>query len=244
MQVPRGVQAAVVATPTLHHAKVATPLLRQGVWCLVEKPLAHSCRAAGALLSPRVMVGHSERFNPVIRAVHPLRPTHIQTRRMGVQKGRSLDVDVVADVLVHDIDLVCHWVRAPITALRAKALASGPHGVDAVSVSLRFASGTTATLTASRVAPREERVIGYRDALGSFVLDLRSLCAWGPQGALPVPTGDDALTAQWNTFVRAVQGGPVPVGAASALQNLSVVAHIQRALQARSQGALRAASGG
>lgn len=164
-ELPRSVRAAVVAVPTTLHAEVACPLLERGIACLVEKPLA-STPAEGARLvdaSRRsgsiLMVGHVERFNPVITAVRELglKPRFLDATRVSPFPFRSMDVGVVLDVMIHDLDIVLHLVGSEVQSVDAVGVnITGDHE-DLASVRLVFADGAVANLTASRLAIKTER---------------------------------------------------------------------------------------
>ena len=154
--VPSGVDAVIVATPTLTHEEVAAPLLERGLWCLVEKPLVPTPAAASRLLSPRLVVGHIERFNPAVRAAGVLRPRYLEARREAPPTGRSADIDVVLDLMIHDLDLLLHWCEPGASVEVVDAVGVG-EPVDTASVRLRTSDGLTATLVASRVAAKRAR---------------------------------------------------------------------------------------
>ncbi|HHO53900.1 MAG TPA: Gfo/Idh/MocA family oxidoreductase [Deltaproteobacteria bacterium] len=206
--VPQQIDAVVVATSTTSHGEVAGPLLARGLWCLVEKPLAHSSAVARALASPRCVVGHIERFNPAVRAAGQLSPRVVEARRTAPPTGRSADVDVVLDLMIHDLDLVLGWMApgATIAWLDAVGVAVQGSAIDTASVRLRSSCGLTASLLASRVAEQRRRQVRCY-APGRYVeLDLVSGRATieGSEHTLDDPR--DALTTQWQAFTSAVRG--------------------------------------
>jgi predicted dehydrogenase len=159
------VDAAVVATPTASHEAVATRLLESGVDVLVEKPIADSA-AAGERLARlaqergRVLqVGHLERFNPAVIALEKALtiPLFFEIHRLSVFTPRSLDVDVVLDLMIHDLDLVLSLTGAAPTEIRAAGISVLSNKVDIANVRLSFASGCIANLTASRVSVEQVR---------------------------------------------------------------------------------------
>jgi len=157
--------AAVVATPTMTHEEVATRLLSAGVDVLVEKPIAESA-AAGERLTKlarergRILqVGHLERFNPAVMALEKAVavPLFFEVHRMSVFTPRSLDVDVVLDLMIHDLDIVLHLTGAMPEEIRAAGISVLSKKVDIANVRLSFASGCIANLTASRVSTERVR---------------------------------------------------------------------------------------
>jgi predicted dehydrogenase len=163
--VAEAAEAAVVATPTRHHAAVATRLLERGVHCLVEKPLCSTVEEGRALveLAHRqgriLMVGHVERFNPAVRALleRDLRPRFFEAHRVSPYSFRSGDVSVVLDLMIHDIDIILHLVRSPLQSVHAVGVAVLGTTEDLASARLVFANGAVANVTASRMALKTER---------------------------------------------------------------------------------------
>jgi len=225
--VPDGVEAVIVATPTTTHREVTAPLLAKGLWCLVEKPLAESISAAAELDSARLVVGHIERFNPAIRAAGDLRPRFLEARREAPPTPRSKDVDVVADLMIHDIDLVLHWAEPGAEVEVVDAVGVGDP-VDTASVRLRTSDGLTATLVASRVAARPARWVHAFEPGRYTTLDLLAGRAARAGHALPLADERDALTAQWEAFRDAVCGGPlVGVGGQAGMRAVEIAEQIR-----------------
>jgi predicted dehydrogenase len=164
-----GVQAASVAVPTVEHLKVARELMEAGVDVLVEKPLATSLEEADeliriALRTGRVaQVGHLERFNPAVRATQPLvtQPLFFEVHRLSVFTPRALDVDVVLDLMIHDLDIVLSFVKSPVKELRAVGLPILSGKVDIANVRMEFDSGCVANFTASRVSTEKVRKLRF-----------------------------------------------------------------------------------
>ena len=159
------VDAAIVAVPTIHHAEVALALLEAGIDVLIEKPIAPTLAEADRLIDAAqrngriLQVGHLERFNPVIAALERLTqlPLFFEIHRMSVFTLRSLDVDVVLDLMIHDLDLVLALVDSPIASVDAVGIAvSSPHE-DIANARVRFLNGCVATITASRISLKTER---------------------------------------------------------------------------------------
>ena len=205
--IPDQADAVVVATPTTTHQQVAQPLLERGLWAFIEKPLAHDSIAAQSLVraSPRLCVGHIERFNPAIRALGAISPRSIRARRLTMGSLRGLDVDVVLDLMVHDLDLVLNW-GGEVQSFEARGLCFTGQRVDAAWVRLQMASGMEAELVASRVAHRVERIVEIREADRLTVLDLSAGEARRQGELLASVDGRDALAAQWGFFVDTMEG--------------------------------------
>ena len=160
-----GVKAASVAVPTVAHLEVARKLMLAGIDVLIEKPLAANLAEADELVSiakhnGRVgMAGHLERFNPAVRAALGVitRPMFFEVHRLSIFTPRSLDVDVVLDLMIHDLDIVLTMVRSPVREVRAVGLPILSPKVDIANVRLEFESGCVANLTASRVSTERVR---------------------------------------------------------------------------------------
>jgi predicted dehydrogenase len=163
------VQAASVAVPTAQHLKTARALMEAGVDVLVEKPLAISLAEADELvgLAQRLnrvgQVGHLERFNPAVRATAPLitQPMFFEVHRLSVFTPRSLDVDVILDLMIHDLDVVLWLVKSPVKEIRAVGLPILSGKADIANVRLEFESGCVANFTASRVSTERVRKLRF-----------------------------------------------------------------------------------
>jgi predicted dehydrogenase len=228
--VPREIDAVVVATPTTTHVHVAGDLLARGLWCLVEKPLAEGSSAAKSLGSARCAVGHVERFNPAVRAAGAVRPQVVEARRISPPTGRGEDVDVVVDLMIHDLDLVLGWARpgAEVAWVDAAGVRSPRTGaLDVASVRLRTTCGMTATLLASRVAERRQRMLCCYEPGRSTVLDLLAGRARRNGADLEPPDSRDGLTAQWQGFTAAVRGGAPPPGIGAGIRALEVAERVK-----------------
>ncbi len=161
--------AASVCVPTIHHAAAATPLLQAGVSCLIEKPFAATLEEADALTALAaannctLQIGHLERFNPAVIAVraHLNRPMFFESHRLSVFTPRSLDVDVVLDLMIHDLDIVLSLVDSPVREVRAVGLPVLSQTVDIANVRIEFESGSIANFTASRVSTERVRKLRF-----------------------------------------------------------------------------------
>jgi len=165
----RGIDAASVCVPTVQHAACARALMVAGVDLLIEKPLAPSLAEADEIVRLAeehgrvVQVGHLERFNPAVRAVRALlnRPMFFEVHRLSVFTPRSLDVDVVLDLMIHDLDIVLKMVGEPVREVRAVGLPVLSKKVDIANVRLEFENGCVANFTASRVSTERVRKMRF-----------------------------------------------------------------------------------
>jgi predicted dehydrogenase len=163
------VDAVSLAVPTIEHARIGTRLLEQGIDVLVEKPIAASLEEADALIAAAerngriLQVGHLERFNPAIVAAEKIvtRPLFFEIHRLGVFSPRSLDVDVVYDLMIHDLDILLALLDSPVTDLRAVGIPVMTDKVDIAHARIEFASGAVANLTASRVSTEKVRKMRF-----------------------------------------------------------------------------------
>jgi predicted dehydrogenase len=164
-EMPGQIDAAVVATPTVTHAAIASRLLESGIDVLVEKPIADSATAGERLAQlaqdrGRILqVGHLERFNPAITALEKALtvPLFFEIHRLSVFTPRSLDIDVVLDLMIHDLDIVLSFTGALPDEIRAAGISVLSSKVDIANVRLSFASGCIANLTASRISMEQVR---------------------------------------------------------------------------------------
>jgi predicted dehydrogenase len=224
------VDAASVAVPTIHHAQVGCRLLELGIDVLVEKPMAASVAEAVRLIETarrngRVLqVGHLERFNPAVRAVASVvqQPLYFEVHRLGVFTPRSLDIDVVYDVMIHDLDVLLSFADSQVTEVRSLGIPVVTDKVDIAHARLEFASGAVASVTASRVSVEKVRKLRFFQAHEYISLD------YGRQDALrirvrqpgPNPQFDfeqipterqEPLEAELRAFLTAVRKRSVPV---------------------------------
>jgi predicted dehydrogenase len=224
------VDCASVATPTAAHHHIARDLLMRGIDVLVEKPITSTVAEGRDLLEVaargrRVLqVGHLERFNPAMRAVAEYidNPRFIECQRLGTFGPRGTDVDVILDLMIHDLDLVLSMVHSPVRSVDAIGVPVMTSAIDIADVRLRFANGCVANVAASRVSIKRERKlrIFQPDAYFSIDFDQRQVrMARRRQGAdgemqvaveeLTVDEGD-ALRAEIDAFVQAVRARETP----------------------------------
>jgi len=164
-----GLDAATVAVPTIYHHAVAAPLLEAGLDLLVEKPLAATLDQADDLIRitderARILQpGHLERFNPAVLAIEPnlRRPMFFEAHRLSIFTPRSLDVDVVLDLMIHDLDIVLTFANSPVREVRAVGLPILSPKVDIANVRVEFESGCVANFTASRVSTEKVRKLRF-----------------------------------------------------------------------------------
>ncbi len=219
------VDAVTVAVPTESHLAVALPFLQRGISVLVEKPLARdagearqmidAAAASGAVLA----VGHTERFNPAVETVRPLldNPRFIEVHRLGTFPDRSLDIDVVFDLMIHDLDVVLSIVPSEVVAVEAVGVAVLTPKPDIANARLKFASGCIANLTASRISKDRVRKIRIfqRDAYLSVDYAAQEVERWRlvrGNGSMPAIDGgklevanEEPLKRELADFVAAVR---------------------------------------
>jgi predicted dehydrogenase len=230
------IRAASVAAPTVNHLEVARALMTAGVDVLIEKPLAASLSEADELLRlasahQRVaQVGHLERFNPAVRATVPLitQPMFFEVHRLSVFTPRSLDVDVVLDLMIHDLDIVLSFAKSPVKEVRAVGLPILSGKVDIANVRIEFESGCVANFTASRVSTERVRKLRFFQPSQYLSIDYGRqevlVFAVGADGAAgdptvnpqikvakPPVTSEEPLHAELKSFLHAVQKRSVPV---------------------------------
>ncbi len=163
------VDAALVCTPTSTHHSIASALLKAGVHVLVEKPIAATLEEADDLIAIArsrnlvLQVGHLERFNPAVQALIPLLrgPMFFEAHRLSVFSPRSLDVDVVLDLMIHDLDIVLQLAQSPVSHVQAVGLPILSAKTDIANVRIEFASGAVANFTASRVSTERVRKLRF-----------------------------------------------------------------------------------
>ena len=215
--------AASLCVPTVHHAACAQTLLAAGVDLLIEKPIAATLAQADEIvrlareLGRTVQVGHLERFNPAVRTVRGLlnRPMFFEVHRLSVFTLRSLDVDVVLDLMIHDLDLVLSLVGSPVRELRAVGLPVLSPRVDIANVRLEFENGCVANLTASRVSTERVRKMRFFQphqylSLDFARQDLLLIDVTAAAGLDPAQLAALASTAAVLNSAAALGGQPAP----------------------------------
>jgi predicted dehydrogenase len=258
--------AASVCVPTSHHFGVAAKLLTAGLDLLVEKPISATVDEADELIRiaqkhQRILqVGHLERFNPAIVAIQPHinRPMFFEAHRLSVFTPRALDVDVVLDLMIHDLDIVLTLAQSPVREIRAVGLPILSPKVDIANVRIEFESGCVANFTASRVSterirklrffqPRQYVSIDYarKDLLIVNVDNTKdfqpSTLAPGLSGlsfSKPVVTPGEPLRLEIESFLDAVRTRAIPrVSAQDGRNALALALEINNAIVAHSKRA-------
>jgi predicted dehydrogenase len=209
------VDAVTLAVPTEIHHEIALPFLNAGVPVLVEKPMARSLAEADAMISAAakagacLAVGHTERFNPAVAAAAPLLtdPRFIEVHRLGTFPDRSLDIDVVFDLMIHDLDVVLSIVKADVESIEAVGVPVLTGRVDIANARLRFANGCIANLTASRISRDRVRKIRFFQPAAYLSIDYsaQKIDLWRLKrdgGAQPSIEGGDVPVASEEPLLR------------------------------------------
>ena len=251
------VDAVSLAVPTEAHCEVACELLAEGIHVLVEKPIARTLSeademiAAAAQSGALLQVGHAERFNPALVALRPyvLHPVYFEIHRVGEFTARSLDIDVVLDLMIHDLDIV-QWLvgeDVEVNDLHAVGIPILTNKVDAANARLEFSSGAVANITASRVGTEKIRKMRFFQPHDYVAVDyatkhasISSLAPPAANGAWPgVHTRNldivdvEPLRAETLAFIEAARDGlPSPVSGCAGRNALSLalrtLEHIER----------------
>ena len=220
------IDAASVVVPTIHHHEVAKILFSHGIHCMLEKPISTTVEEADELISLAkeqgliLQVGHLERFNPAIKVLEAkvTHPLFIEAHRLSGFKDRATDVDVVLDLMIHDLEIILALVHSPLKEIRAVGVPVLTPKVDIANTRLIFENGCTANLTASRISLQDMRRIRVFQP-GAYIsadcaerkslVVTRDLSA-GPMAAIrpefKTHEGTDMLYDELESFVRAVQG--------------------------------------
>ncbi len=259
------VDAVTIAAPSVLHADIGTSLLERGIHCLVEKPLATS-REDGELLiaaaeagDTHLLVGHIERFNPAVRQLREILLGEdvlvVNARRMSAVSSRIADIDVVSDLMIHDLDIVRCLLGEADVEVTARGVA-GPNGADHVTALLTYGTGAVASLTASRITQNRIRGLEVTTRDRFFTIDYPSqellIYRQGRIGGIDGPAGADGryvldvgtervfvarrepLVEELRHFVAVARGDESPeVDGRSALAALELVWRIQAQVEQR-----------
>jgi predicted dehydrogenase len=218
------VDAASVAVPTASHADMGCELMQLGIDVLVEKPMTRTLDEADDLIAAArnngriLQIGHVERFNPSVLAVEPVlnRPLFFEVHRLGVFTPRSLDIDVIYDLMIHDLDILLALVQEPVEEVKAVGIPVLTNKVDIAHARLEFAGGAVANVTASRVSTERVRKMRFFQQHEYISLDYARRDALrvgvkkpGPQPEfgyekLPAPEAEP-LRAELEAFAEAVK---------------------------------------
>ena len=224
------VDAVTIAVPTAAHLEVARPFLERGTATLVEKPLARSVVEADEMIAIAaksgaiLAVGHTERYNPAVAAARPLisNPRFVEVHRLGTFPERSLDIDVVFDLMIHDLDVVLSLVASDVVDIDAVGVPVLTGKVDIANVRLRFASGCIVNLTASRISRDRVRKIRFfqPDTYVSIDYAAQEVEVWRllrPPRGIPSIDGskldvarDEPLRLELVDFIEAVRASRSP----------------------------------
>ena len=247
------VDAVSLAVPTESHSEIACGLLETGIHVLVEKPIARTLAEADQMIAAAtkggalLQVGHLERFNPALVALRPLvrNPVYFEIHRIGEFTARSLDIDVVLDLMIHDLDIV-QWLvgeDVAVTELHAVGIPILTNKVDAANARLEFASGAVANITASRVGTEKIRKMRFFQPHDYVAVDYATKHASISSLAPPTAGGGwpgvqtknleivdvEPLRAEILAFVEAAGAGlPAPV---SGIEGRNALALALRALE-------------
>jgi predicted dehydrogenase len=220
------VEAVSLAVPTELHGEIGSELLSHGIHVLVEKPMAASLQEADRLMQARksggaiLQVGHSERFNPALAAVagYVTNPGFFEAHRLGVFVPRSLDIDVVLDLMIHDLDLILRLVPSRVKEIKAVGIPVLTHRIDIANARLEFDNGCVANVTASRVSNEKVRKLRFFQPHDYVSVDffkqeveMYSLVESGAgkaivQRQVEIVRGEP-LRLEIEAFLRAVRGG-------------------------------------
>ncbi len=226
------VDAVSIVTPTPTHHAIAKDFLEGGAHVLVEKPMTATVEQARDLIATAkrfgriLQVGHLERFNAAMRALQPILtvPRFIESARLAPFKARGTDVDVVLDLMIHDIDLILSIVRSPVVSVDAVGTRVFSGAIDIANARLRFANGCVANATASRVSMKTERKLRLFQDDAYLSVDLhqkvRTLIRKDPTRTVDGVPGvsidetsyeaSDALRDEIAAFLAAAQSGSTP----------------------------------
>ena len=220
------VDAVSIATPTSLHTEIGTRFLMEGTGVLVEKPISHTIRGADDLIDEAarngcvLQVGHLERFNPAVQEVQRIvrRPRFFEAHRMGVFSPRSLDIDVVLDLMIHDLDIISLLVDSEPAEIHAVGIPILSSRIDIANARIRFEDGCVANLTASRVSTERIRKIRLfqQPQYISMDYDLQEVAVFSLKNARNgkpaiesekrTPPKSEPLTEEIRAFLRACRG--------------------------------------
>ena len=220
------VDAVSIATPTTLHAEIGEQFLSRGVHVLVEKPIAHTLEDADSLIraahaNGRVLqVGHLERFNPAVMQLREIvrKPRFFEAHRMGLFSPRSLDIDVILDLMIHDIDIICLLAPSPVASVNAVGIAILTNRIDIANARVHFEDGCVANITASRVSMEKIRKLRLFQKQEYLSLDytrqdIAVFSLNSKTGGMPeilsrrlTPEKKEPLQLELHSFLRATQG--------------------------------------
>lgn len=242
--------AVILAAPTALHAELGEVALGKGWHLLVEKPMADTAAggqrlvAAAAAAGRVLQVGMTERFNPAVQAALSIaeRPRYMVSERLGPFTARSVDIDVIRDLMIHDLDIMLHLNQRAVTEIRAVGVPLLTDQLDMANVRLAFEDGSVAQLTASRASLAKNRAIRLFTLSQYVSIDCEARTVKSVQ-RLPAPPGSpfpmiqgqpvevdtdqDPLAAQLDNFLDAIEGSAAPlVSGVAAMRSLQVAVDI------------------
>ncbi len=248
------VDAVSIATPTILHGEVGDHFLREGVHVLVEKPISHTLADAGRLIRAAedngriLMVGHLERFNPAVQALREIvrQPRFFEAHRMGLFSPRSLDIDVILDLMIHDLDLISLLAPSPVVQISAVGIPILTPRIDIANARIQFADGCVANVTASRVSTEKIRKLRFFQAQDYVSLDftrqevaifsLKGVVGTGGNQILSrtlTPPKKEPLKEELTAFLRAVRNeGPVECTGADGKRALDLALQVLQQAEA------------
>jgi len=257
------VDAVTIAVPTQEHLPVARPFLERGIHVLVEKPMAASLAEAEEMIAlaaasgATLAVGQTERFNPAVAAALPIlrTPRFIEVHRLSGFPERSLDIDVIFDVMIHDLDIILAVDRSEVAAVEAIGVPVLTPKIDICNARIRFASGAIANITASRISRDKVRKVRFfqPDMYVSVDYAEQELEVWrltprpgerpAIEGGKMTVARDEPLGRELADFVDAIQSGRPPlVTGLDGLRALTLATRVADAVQASPWPAPAAAS--
>ncbi len=245
------VDAISLATPTEAHAEIACAFLEAGIHVLVEKPIARTLEEADAMIAAArrggalLQIGHLERFNPALVALRPhvRQPLYFEIHRVGQFTARSLDIDVVLDLMIHDLDII-QWLvgsEVEVTDVRAVGIPVLTNRIDAANARIEFATGAVANITASRVGAEKIRKMRFFQPHDYVVVDYQTRFASisslappaahdarpGVQTRLPQIVDIEPLRAEIEAFIHAAETGAAsPISGAEGRRALALARQV------------------
>jgi predicted dehydrogenase len=240
------VDAASLTVPTESHATIACDLLSAGISVLVEKPIARSVDAADQIIEASrrggavLQVGHLERFNPAVMAAALIitQPRFFEAHRLSIFTPRSLDIDVVMDLMIHDIDVVLSFVNSEVAEVRAAGVPILTPRIDIANARIEFANGCVANLTASRVSAERVRKLRFFQPAEYVSIDYAAQEA-GVVSVKPRPGGrpefesrllaveqGEPLRLEIESFLSAIGGMPVKITGQAGRRALALAADV------------------
>ena len=241
------VDAVNIAAPTTLHAEIGVHCLKEGIHVLAEKPIAHTLEAADQLIQAarengRVLqIGHLERFNPAVAALREIvtRPRFFEAHRMGLFSPRSLDVDVILDLMIHDLDIISLLVASDIENITAVGIAILSSRIDIANARIQFTNGCVANITASRVSMEKIRKLRLFQKQEYISLDYtrQDMAVFSLKQNVPLaeivsrkiePEKKEPLLLELVSFLGAVRGiHPVACGGDEGLRALTLAMQIR-----------------